>query len=164
MDPHITPNIPALARGMTCSLCFGGGRVIRDDPERNGQTERFVDTMMHVEAEGFIAICETCVGQLARLFDWIPPVEARSLYRDINILSDERDALIAEVEGLSRRLNAAVELGLTVPDSPADLPLDDETDDDTAEDAEEPIDARVSDTPPASSTTVRRSARKATAK
>ncbi len=97
MHARVSPIIPFGAAKQNCYLCNGAPRT------RGDKTERMIDTGVHIEFEGHIALCETCVSYMGKLLGLLTP-------DDVEALTDElREALetgvvqaarIAELEKL----------------------------------------------------------------
>lgn len=88
MHLQVTTTIPFGSARQNCYLCNGAQRQ-KDD----GSRERMIDTGVHIDFEGHVAICETCATHMGKALGML---EA------------------ADVEGLAAELAAALELAVAV--------------------------------------------------
>lgn len=96
MHASVTTTVPHHAAENGCYL-HGGG-------QRHG--DRFIDTGVHIEGEGFLAICESCVQHLGKMLGLITPDEYEELARELADANDARVEMAGHMERLSRRNEA----------------------------------------------------------
>lgn len=114
MHARISPTVPHGAVRNACYL-HGGG-------QRNG--ERFIDTGVHIEGEGFLAICEGCIVYLGKLLGMFSPADVQALTDE---LRDSNDARVEQAQKLveMRSHNEALRVLLgqyleQIPEAPAE--------------------------------------------
>lgn len=116
----LTPEIPATAIGGG-GACSGCGCSPRQRPE--GGHEKIVATGWHIEFEGQVVLCETCVKFLGSLVGMIDPETQKVRVADVrraerrdaktrNAAVTMRTAEAALQESLSALVELAEELGL----------------------------------------------------
>jgi hypothetical protein len=111
MQARVSPIIPFGAAKQNCYLCNGAPRT------RGATTERMIDTGVHIEFEGHIAICETCVTHMAKLLGLLTPDDVEEITSELAEVLDVRVVQDRKVEGLktiveAQRVALADALGL----------------------------------------------------
>lgn len=91
--------LPGTAGG-ACYLCKLSPRKV----DHAGTRERNVDTGVMIHMEGGLAICETCVLEMAGLFDMVPQADHDAAIAGLQE-QDERN--LAEIVALHERTEAA---------------------------------------------------------
>lgn len=101
MDLHVSPVIPQGAAGTNCYLCHGAQRTLA-----NGQRERMIDTLVHIEMEGFIAICESCVGHMADALGMFRAGDVEEILSDLEAALETNTGLEQTVDRLKKTVEA----------------------------------------------------------
>lgn len=97
---RVSPSIPVGSARSNCYLCNGAQR------DRNGTPERMISTDVHIEYEGGIAICETCVRHMGRLLDLLTPDDVAALVREVEELVDAAVVRERRLEAVERNNEA----------------------------------------------------------
>jgi hypothetical protein len=100
MELRVLPTIPPTARNKSCTFCNHGRR------ERDGGLERVLDTGIHIEWEGFIVVCETCVTHMGRMIGLLTPADVEALAQECKTLLEQNVAHEQRISELERVVDA----------------------------------------------------------
>lgn len=92
MQARVSPTIPFGVAKQNCYLCEGAQRT------HGGVVERMIDTGVHVDFEGHIAICETCIGHMGKLLGLFTPDDVENLVVEARELLEQNTGHEQNVE------------------------------------------------------------------
>jgi hypothetical protein len=97
----VSATVPHGAANNTCYLCHGAPRSRPD-----GTSERIIDTGVHIDCEGFIAICETCVTYMGTLLGLYTATDVENLTDELREALEGRVADAARIAHLELVVNS----------------------------------------------------------
>ncbi len=113
MSMRVEHGVPKGTAKGVCYLCNAAPRRVDVDEVHPNGRELFVDTRIHIDYEGKLGICETCILNMALLCGYATPRLVAKYEAEITRLRAANDQL-TEIAGKHTRLIAALdEAGLS---------------------------------------------------
>lgn len=86
-NARVSDSVPQGLAFANCYLCQGAPRV------RDGRPERMIDTGVHIDQEGFLGLCESCVTHMARQLGLLTVKDVEEIVAKLAVALEDNERL-----------------------------------------------------------------------